>query len=62
MQKKIEIDKTHLIVFLGTMNAMPMMYAWELKKLGYRVLYFVDRPQSDTLSRPENHFPEISYP
>ena len=62
MDKKIELDKNRLIVFLGTMNAMPMMYAWELKKLGYKVLYFVDRPQSDTLSRPENHFPEISYP
>lgn len=62
MKKKIEIDKTRLIVFLGTMNAMPMMYAWELKKLGYKILYFVDRPQSDTLSRPENHFPDISYP
>lgn len=62
MRRKIKIDKNRLIVFLGTMNAMPMMYAWELKKLGYNVLYFVDRPQSDALSRPENHFPDISYP
>ena len=62
MGRKIKIDKNRLIVFLGTMNAMPMMYAWELKKRGYKVLYFVDRPQSDALSRPENHFPDISYP
>lgn len=51
-----------VIVFLGTMNAMPMMYAMELKKLGYNVLYFVEVSQKDTLSRPENHFPGISYP
>lgn len=50
------------IVFLGSMNAMPMMYAMELKKLGYDVLYFVDRPRSDLLNRPENHFVEIDYP
>jgi len=50
------------IVFVGGMNAMPMMYAVEFKKLGYDVLYLVDRPISDTLSRPENHFSEISYP
>ena len=62
MQKKIKIDKSRLIVFIGTMNAMPMMYALELRKLGYKVLYFVDRPQSDALSRPENHFPDIFYP
>lgn len=50
------------IVFLGSMNAMPMMYALELRKKGYDVLYFVDRPVSDALSRPENHFSEITYP
>lgn len=47
---------------MGTMNAMPMMYALELKKQGYEVLYFVDVPKTDTLSRPENHFPDIYYP
>ena len=47
---------------MGSMNAMPMMYAWELKKLGYNVLYFVDAPISDALSRPENHFKDIQYP
>lgn len=50
------------VVFLGGMNAMPMMYAIELRKQGVEVLYFVDRPASDTLSRPENHFSDIQYP
>lgn len=50
------------IVFVGGMNAMPMMYAIELKKLGYEVIYIVDRPKEDKLSRPENHFSDISYP
>lgn len=48
-------------VFLGGMNAMPMVYAQELKK-NHDVLYYVDRPRSDTLSRPECHYPEITYP
>lgn len=47
---------------MGSMNAMPMMYAHELKKLGYEVIYFVDNLKKDTLSRPENHFPGINYP
>lgn len=60
---KIEIKKNAgPIVFLGSMNAMPMMYAYELKKLGYEVIYFVDSLFSDVLNRPENHFPDISYP
>jgi glycosyltransferase involved in cell wall biosynthesis len=50
------------IVFFGSMNTMPMMYAIELKKLGYEVIYFVDSDINDLLSRPENHFPDISYP
>ncbi|MAD89998.1 MAG: hypothetical protein CMK64_09865 [Pseudoalteromonas sp.] len=50
------------IVFLGSMNAMPMMYAIELKKLGYPVLYFVDAHFDDHLNRPESHFQDISYP
>ncbi|WP_345877388.1 hypothetical protein [Shewanella algae] len=63
MQKKIKLDKDKgPIVFLGSTNAMPMMYAIELKNLGYEVIYFVDRPQTDLLNRPENHFPGISYP
>lgn len=62
MFNKIKISKDEIIVFMGSMNAMPMMYALELKKNGYNVLYFVDAPLSDTLSRPENHFPEITYP
>lgn len=61
--KKIKLEKdAGPIVFLGSMNAMPMMYAWELKLKGYEVIYFVDVPRSDTLSRPENHFSKIDYP
>lgn len=59
----IELDpKLGPVVFLGGINAMPMMYALELRKKGIEVLYFVDRPESDTLSRPENHFQDIKYP
>lgn len=50
------------IVFLGSMNAMPMMYALELKNRGYNVIYFVDAKKKDTLHRPENHFTEIEFP
>lgn len=50
------------VVFLGGINAMPMMYAIELRRSGIEVLYFVDRPRSDALSRPENHFQDIKYP
>ncbi|MBM7332994.1 MAG: hypothetical protein ABGX87_01025 [Alcanivorax sp.] len=50
------------IVFLGSTNAMPMVYARALKRLGHEVLYFVGRRPTDTLHRPENHFPDIDYP
>lgn len=50
------------VVFLGTMNAMPMMYALELKKKGIEVIYFVDVPPGDKLSRPESHYSGIDYP
>lgn len=62
MSEKIKLNKDEVIVFMGSMNAMPMMYALELKKLGYEVIYFVDIKKSDILSRPENHFPDIDYP
>jgi glycosyltransferase involved in cell wall biosynthesis len=62
MNRRINLRSDELIVFLGSMNAMPMMYAWELKKRGYNVLYFVDAPIADALSRPENHFADIEYP
>ncbi|WP_028486003.1 glycosyltransferase family protein [Thiomicrorhabdus chilensis] len=63
MEDKIKLKKeAGCIVFLGGMNAMPMMYALELKTLGYEVLYIVDAPASNTLSRPENHFKDIAYP
>jgi glycosyltransferase involved in cell wall biosynthesis len=60
--EKIWLDKKKAIVFMGSMNAMPMMYALELRKQGYEVIYLVDVPRGDTLSRPENHYPEIQYP
>lgn len=63
MHHPIQLEKNlGPVVFLGGINAMPMMYALELKKQGIDVLYFVDRPISDTLSRPENHFQDIHYP
>lgn len=62
MLEKIKLSRDKAIVFMGSMNAMPMMYAMELKKKGYEVIYFVDVSQKDKLSRPENHFPGISYP
>jgi hypothetical protein len=62
MMKEIKLSKDEVIVFMGTMNAMPMMYALELRKIGYEVIYFVDVPRQDILSRPENHFPDIKYP
>ncbi len=61
--KKINLRKNGgPIIFLGSTNAMPMMYALELKKLGYDVIYFVDRPKNDLLNRPECHFSQVSYP
>ncbi len=62
MFKKIKLNRGKAIVFMGSMNAMPMMYALELKKLNYEVIYFVDVSKEKTLSRPENHFPDIDYP
>ena len=62
MFEKIRLNKDEVIVFLGSMNAMPMAYAIELKKLGYEIIYFVDAPKKHALSRPECHFPDIAYP
>lgn len=62
MIEKIKLNAGELVVFMGSMNSMPMMYAWELKRQGHDVLYFVDAPISDALSRPENHFADIAYP
>lgn len=50
------------IVFIGTTNAMPMSYAIKFKEQGYSVKYIVDVPSLDTLSRPECHYENISYP
>lgn len=63
LEDKIKLNKSAgPVIFLGSTNAMPMMYAMELKKKGYEVIYVVDRPVGDLLNRPENHFPEIKYP
>lgn len=50
------------ICFIGTVNAMPMMYAKLFKSNNYPVKYIVDVPSWNTLSRPENHFSDIKYP
>ena len=62
MSNQINIDKKKTILFMGSMNAMPMAYAYQLKKLGYKVLYFVDASKKNALCRPEMHYPDISYP
>lgn len=50
------------IAFIGSANALGMMYALELRAAGHKVTYFVTTPVHDTLSRPEFHYPQISYP
>lgn len=50
------------IAFLGSANAMGMMYALELRNAGHDVLYVVTTPPADSLSRPECHFPQVQYP
>lgn len=39
-----------------------MMYALELRDAGHEIFYYVTTPVEDTLSRPECHFEEITYP
>jgi glycosyltransferase involved in cell wall biosynthesis len=58
----IDPDAPGKIVVFGTMNAMPPAYAIALRHLGQDAHAFIDVPQTDTLSRPEYHFPEIHYP
>ncbi len=60
--KKILLEEEGIILFFGTMNAMPMMYAQELRKMGQKVVYFVDVAKNDKLSRPEYHFLDVKYP
>lgn len=50
---------TRTAAFVGSMNAMPMTYALQLRKRGWDVTYFVDAPPGDHLSRPEHKFPGI---
>ena len=58
----IDLEAPGAILFFGSMNNMPMMYARELRRLGQDVIYFVDVPADDTLSRPECHYSDISHP
>ena len=58
----IKLGPESLVAFIGSMNCMPMAYAYALKKRGYSCVYFVDSPQSNTLCRPECFYPELSYP
>jgi len=50
------------IAFVGTVNAMPMMYAKKFKAAGYDTIYVVDVSADNKLSRPEAHFPDVQYP
>jgi hypothetical protein len=59
---KIIPNPNELIIFMGSMNAMPMAYALNLKRRGFDVLCVVDAMPEDKLCRPEFHYPEISYP
>lgn len=62
MSGSVKLNKNNSVVFLGGMNAMPIMYALELKARGQKVYCYVDAKRGDKLSRPENHFPDIEYP
>tara|TARA_R110002072_G_scaffold242550_3_gene401315 strand:- start:2339 stop:3550 length:1212 start_codon:yes stop_codon:yes gene_type:complete len=44
------------------MNAMPMVYARILRKIGFNVIFFVDAKRANQLCRPEFHFSDIDYP
>jgi len=59
---KLDLAKPGVVLFLGTMNAMPMMYARELQQAGQKVVYLVDVPPSDKLSRPEHQYADVHYP
>lgn len=52
------------VLFLGSVNSMPMMYALVLKKRGYDVKYLVSESKSGSIDRPENifHFVKLPYP
>jgi hypothetical protein len=59
---QFEDSKCEVVVFAGSMNAMPYMYASELRRLGYSVLYLVDAKRSNYLCRPECHYNSVRYP
>lgn len=60
--QRINLDEPGAIVFFGTVNSFPMMYARELRRMNQQVVYFVEVPRRKTLHRPEAHYPEITYP
>lgn len=62
MGRTIDLAADGAILFFGSMNSMPMAYALDLKRRGQDVVYFVDVPAGVTLSRPECHYPEVTYP
>ncbi|MEO8296171.1 MAG: hypothetical protein ABI574_00030 [Burkholderiales bacterium] len=58
----IKLNMSKRIAFIGSANALGMMYAIELRAAGVDVTYFVTTTEVDTLSRPENHYPEVGVP
>lgn len=48
--------------FFGSVNAMPMEVALDLRTLGHEVTYYVDADPSEMLHRPEYHYTQIEYP
>ena len=50
------------IGFLGNSNNYPFRLAQALRALGHKVVFFVDRPRSESRHRPECHYPDIPYP
>lgn len=50
------------IGFLGNTNNYPFRLARAMRMLGHEVLFFVDRPRSESRYRPEWHYTDVSYP
>jgi glycosyltransferase involved in cell wall biosynthesis len=50
------------IGFLGNSNNYPFRLAQALRALGHEVVFFVDRPRSESRHRPECHYPDVPYP
>ena len=50
------------IGFLGNSNNYPFRLAQALRALGHDVVFFVDRPRSESRHRPECHYTDVPYP